>query len=123
MFIASLYNLKGGVGKTASCVNFAYMAAKDGYRTLLWDLDPQGAASFYYKARPKEKGTARKLIEHSIDIGETILATEYDWLDIIPADISARKLDLLLDEHKSSKKQIRSLLKELNTRYDFVFID
>lgn len=46
MHTLSLYNLKGGVGKTASAVNFAYMAAKDGYRTLLWDLDPQGAASY-----------------------------------------------------------------------------
>jgi len=64
MFIASLYNLKGGVGKTASCVNFAYMAAKDGYRTLLWDLDPQGASSFYYNAEPAEKSMAKKIISN-----------------------------------------------------------
>jgi chromosome partitioning protein len=123
MFVASLYNLKGGVGKTASCVNFAYMAARDGYNTLIWDLDPQGAASFYYKAEPKEKGSARKLIEHSIDIEEAILDTEYPNLDIIPADLSARKLDLLLEDQKSSKKQLRSLLKGVETQYDFVFID
>ena len=57
MFIASLYNLKGGVGKTASCVNLAYMASMDGYKTLLWDLDPQGAASFYFNALPKPRHT------------------------------------------------------------------
>lgn len=123
MFVASLYNLKGGVGKTASCVNFAYMAARDGYKILLWDLDPQGAASFYYKAEPRERAAARKLIEHSIDIEEVILSTEYEHLDIIPADRSARKLDLLLEEHKSSKKQLRSLLKGIESQYDFVFID
>lgn len=55
MFVASLYNLKGGVGKTASCVNFAYMAAKDGYKTLLWDLDPQGLPAFTTKRSPKKK--------------------------------------------------------------------
>jgi cellulose biosynthesis protein BcsQ len=33
------YNIKGGVGKTASAVNLAYLAARDGLRTLLWDLD------------------------------------------------------------------------------------
>jgi cellulose biosynthesis protein BcsQ len=60
MFIISLYNLKGGVGKTASCVNFAYMAARDGFRTLIWDLDPQGAASYYYKAHTTIKGSAKK---------------------------------------------------------------
>lgn len=123
MFVASLYNLKGGVGKTASCVNFAYMAAKDGYRTLIWDLDPQGAASYYYNAQPREKNTAKKLIEHSIDIEDAILTTEYDNLDIIPADRSARKLDLVLEEHKGSKKQLRSLLKSIEAEYDFVFID
>lgn len=123
MFVASLYNLKGGVGKTASCVNFAYMAAKDGYNTLVWDLDPQGAASFYYNAMPKEKGAAKKLIEHSLDIEDAIMGTDYDNLDIIPADISARKLDLLLDGQHASKKQIKTLLKTISSQYDFVFID
>lgn len=122
MFVASLYNLKGGVGKTASCVNFAYMAAKDGYRTLVWDLDPQGAASFYYNAEPKES-TSKKLIEHRMSLEEALMDTGYENLDIIPADISARKLDLLLDEKTASKKQIKHLLKTISADYDFVFID
>lgn len=122
MVIVSLYNLKGGVGKTASSVNFAYMAAADGYSTLIWDLDPQGAASFYYNAQPKEKGAARKIIEHNMSIEDAIMSTPYENLDIIPADISARKLDLLLDD-KHSKKQIRNLLKSVQQQYDFVFID
>lgn len=123
MFIASLYNLKGGVGKTASCVNFAFMAAQDGYKTLLWDLDPQGAASFYYKAQPKEKGFSKKIIEHDMSLHDAIMSTDYENLDIIPADISARKIDLVLDDHNASKKQLRSLLKEIEKEYDFVFID
>lgn len=122
MVIVSLYNLKGGVGKTASSVNFAYMAAADGYSTLVWDLDPQGAASFYYNAQPKEKGAAKKIIEHNMSIEDAIMSTPYEGLDIIPADISARKLDLLLDD-KHSKKQIRNLLKSVQQQYDFVFID
>ena len=43
----AFYNLKGGVGKTATAVNMAWHAARWKHRTLLWDLDPQGAASFY----------------------------------------------------------------------------
>lgn len=123
MFVISLYNLKGGVGKTSSCVNFAYMAAADGYNTLLWDLDPQGAASFYYKAEPKHKSTPRKLIQHDISLVDAILATNYHGLDIIPADISARKFDRLLNDTKKSKKQLKGLLKEVSGDYDFVFID
>lgn len=123
MFIASLYNLKGGVGKTASCVNFAYMAAKDGYRTLLWDLDPQGASSFYFNAQPVTRSAAKKLVAHELEMEDAIVATQYDHLDIIPADISARKLDLLLDEKKASKKQLSTLLRPLAKQYDFIFID
>jgi chromosome partitioning protein len=123
MFIISLYNLKGGVGKTASCVNFAYMAAMDGYKTLLWDLDAQGAASFYYKAQPKTKGSAKKIIEHSLSLDEAIMQTDFPGLDIIPADISARKVDKLLDDQNATKKYIKNLLKSVEDQYDFVFID
>lgn len=123
MFVISLYNLKGGVGKTSSCVNFAYMAAADGYRTLLWDLDPQGAASFYYQAQPKQKGTAKKLIEQDLNLEDTILATGYDNLDIIPSDVSARKFDMLLNDNKKSRKILKNLLKQVAADYDFVFID
>ncbi|HNF29129.1 MAG TPA: ParA family protein [Chitinophagaceae bacterium] len=41
MVIIAFYNLKGGVGKTASAVTFAYLAAANGLKTLVWDLDPQ----------------------------------------------------------------------------------
>lgn len=123
MFVISLYNLKGGVGKTSSCVNFAYMAAADGYKTLLWDLDPQGAASFYYNAQPRQKSTAKKLIEHNINLEDAILATDYENLDIIPADVSSRKFDLLLDDTKKSRKTLKNLLKQVDGDYDFVFID
>lgn len=122
MFIASLYNLKGGVGKTASCVNFAYMAARDGLKVLLWDLDPQGAASFYYNITPKGKGSAKKLVEN-VSIDEAIMATGYDNLDIIPADISARKLDMLLNNNDASKKFIKNLLKNSDNQYDLVLFD
>jgi cellulose biosynthesis protein BcsQ len=123
MFIASLYNLKGGVGKTASCVNFAYMAAKDGFRTLVWDLDPQGAASYYYQATASSKSSIKKIIEHDLSLPEAIVPTQYERLNIIPSDNSSRKLDILLDSQHGTKKCFKNLLKEISGDYDFVFID
>ncbi len=123
MKIASLYNLKGGVGKTASCVNFAYRAAKDGFTTLIWDLDPQGAASYYYNAQAPVKSSAKKIIEQTISLKEAIVHSEYKGLDIIPADRSSRKLDLLIDAQNGSKKHFKNLLKDGASSYDFVFID
>jgi chromosome partitioning protein len=123
MFIASLYNLKGGVGKTASCVNFAYMAAKDGYRTLLWDLDPQGAASYYLKAKAGGKTGIKKALEHFPDVEELIVETEYEGLHVIPADPSTRKLDVFLDAQPGGRKYFKNFLKQVSSSYDFVFID
>lgn len=123
MFVISLYNLKGGVGKTSACVNFAYMAAKDGYNTLIWDLDPQGAASFYYKKQPKKNKATQKILEDNIDLSDAIRSTSYFNLDILPADIADRKLDLVLDDLKKSKKRLKGLLKQVKAEYDFVFID
>jgi cellulose biosynthesis protein BcsQ len=122
MFVTALYNLKGGVGKTAACVNFAYMAAKDGFNVLLWDLDPQGASSFYFKAQAQTKGMAKKIMGQEISIEDAIVNTDYQNLQIIPSDASARKLDILLEDHKGNKKQLKQLLKPLQ-QFDFVFMD
>ena len=90
MTTIALYNLKGGVGKTASCVNLAYLAAKNGYRTLLWDIDPQGSASFYFQGKLKLKGGIKKLLSPDTDLREAVLPTDYDNLDLISADLSAK---------------------------------
>uniref|UniRef100_UPI00211B593E ParA family protein n=1 Tax=Crenothrix polyspora TaxID=360316 RepID=UPI00211B593E len=62
MKVLALYSIKGGVGKTSSAVNLAFNAAQAGYRTLVWDLDPQGASSYYFRIKPKIKGGSKKLI-------------------------------------------------------------
>ena len=123
MFVIALYNLKGGVGKTASCVNLAHLAANDGFRALLWDLDPQGASGYYYKTKANTKSGIKKLLEKNVSLDELVQLSEYEYLDVIPADQSSRKLDILLDEHKDSKKQIKQMLKQAKHNYDFVFID
>ena len=61
MVTIALYNLKGGVGKTAATINLAYLAAKEGYKTLVWDLDPQGSSSFYLGVNTTIKNEAKKI--------------------------------------------------------------
>ena len=46
MKILATHNIKGGAGKTATAVNISHLAARDGMRVLLRDLDPHGAAGF-----------------------------------------------------------------------------
>ena len=123
MIVIALYNLKGGVGKTASCVNFSYLAAKEGYKTLLWDIDPQGATSFYFQAKPKVHPGIKKLVSKDADLEAVLMETGYENLDIIPADNSAKSTDIMLDEMRGNKNRLKSVLKQFNGEYDFVFID
>lgn len=123
MIVIALYNLKGGVGKTASCVNFAYLSAADGYKTLLWDIDPQGSSSFYYKAKPKVHPGIKKLITKDGELENAILSTDFEMLDVIPADNASKSFDVMLEEMKHSKNKLKNSLKQLGTEYDFVFID
>ena len=123
MKILALYSIKGGVGKTASAVNLAYVAANNGYRTLVWDLDPQGASSYYFRIKPKVKGGSKELIAGKQDLDGLIKGTDFENLDLLPADFSFRNLDLLLDEKKKPTKQLKKLLIPLAEDYDFIFLD
>lgn len=123
MQILGVYNIKGGVGKTATAVNLAYLAARDGLRTLVWDLDPQGAASFYFRIKPKVKGGSKKLLRGKKELDGLIKGTDYDGLDLLPADFSYRNMDLVLDEAKKPAMRLLKLLRPLSYEYDLVFLD
>jgi cellulose biosynthesis protein BcsQ len=123
MKIIACYNLKGGVGKTAAAVNLAYLSALGGARTLVWDLDPQGAASFYFRIKPKIKKGSKELLSGKKALDKIIKGTDFTNLDLVPADFSYRNLDLVLDDFKKSDKIILKLLKPLGEEYDYVFLD
>jgi cellulose biosynthesis protein BcsQ len=123
MVTLAIYNLKGGVGKTAASINLAYASAKEGFKTLVWDLDPQGSSSFYLGAKSTVKNESRKILNSEMDLQSAIQTTAYENLDIIPADISARHADILLNEMKQSKRKLLSLLSALKNEYDIVILD
>jgi cellulose biosynthesis protein BcsQ len=122
MKIIALYNIKGGVGKTATCVNLAYVCAKSGMKTLLWDLDSQGASSFYFNVKPEVKGGTKTLFK-TRDIDGLVTETDIENLDLLPADFSYRHMDLFLDSEKKPKKRMRDFLTRFTDDYDVVFLD
>ena len=123
MKTAALFSIKGGVGKTAAAVNLAHLAARGGARTLLWDLDPQGAASFYLRVRPKLAGGSKRLLKRKNRLGEAIKASDFAGLDLIPADFSLRSLVLELNDLDNPLARLRRLLRPLRDDYDLVFVD
>ena len=132
MKIYATYNIKGGVGKTTTAVNLAYLSASEsGLRTVLWDLDPQGAASFMFRVKPRVKGGGKALIRGTRTLDDAIKGTDFDNLDLIPSDFTYRNMDLLLDSTggrgagsggKSARK-LSKLLTPLAAEYDAVFLD
>jgi len=123
MITLAFYNLKGGVGKTAAAINLAYLSAKEGNRTLLWDLDPQGSSSFYLGVEASVKNEAKKILSNELELTEAVQSSPYENLSVIPADLSARNADLLLSELKQSKKKLASLLTPLKKSFDIVILD
>ena len=117
------YNLKGGVGKTTTAVNLAYLAARSGHRTLLWDLDPQAAATFLFKVRPRVRGGSPKLVRGSRPMLGAVKATDYAGLDLLPADFTYRHMDIDLNTRPRPNKTLRRLLQPLSKDYDLVVLD
>ena len=117
------YNIKGGVGKTAAAVNLAYLSARGGRRTLLWDLDPQGAASYLLRVRPHVKGGGKALVRGKKTLDQARKPTEFDNLDLVPADFTYRNLDLVLDAAKRPTERIARLVDPLEDEYDVAILD
>ena len=118
----ALYNLKGGVGKSAAAVNLAYLAASNDVPTLLWDLDPQGAASWYFHGKPQDLKT-RKIFDGQTPVARLVKPSPYANLDLIPADFSYRYLDVMLKKVHPPREALRRLLKPFSERYALTVLD
>jgi cellulose biosynthesis protein BcsQ len=121
--VVALYNIKGGVGKTSAAVNLAWTAAEQGARVLLWDLDPQGAASYLLRIKPKVRGGGSKLVRGKSDPAALLKGSDHERLDLLPADFSYRNMDLVLDATKRPRRGLRRVIAPLAADYDYVFLD
>ncbi|MBX2858372.1 MAG: AAA family ATPase [Cellvibrionaceae bacterium] len=123
MKVISCYSMKGGVGKTATSVNIAYWAAKSGVKTLLIDLDPQGASSFYFRVKPTKKEWGKKFFNAYSALVKQIRASDFEHLDIIPAHLSFRNFDTLLSTVNRRKNRLSKILKGFNKEYNLIILD
>lgn len=123
MKIIAIYSNKGGVGKTATAVNLSHSISSLGKRTLLCDLDSQGAAGYYFRVRPKKKFHRKKLLKGKIT--KFIRGTDFENLDLLPSHLSFRNLDLALDRSAINDKSsiLKNVFDTLEDEYEALVLD
>lgn len=121
--IYAVTNIKGGVGKTTTAVNLAYLSAASGAATLLWDLDSQGAATYALRGDAQEGASAKKLLAGKRELSELILASGYPHLDLLPADFSYRNFPVQLARQPHPTERLLKMSRALREVYAALFLD
>jgi len=121
--IIACYSNKGGVGKTATAVNLAHAFAQSGARVLLCDLDPQGASGFYFRVKPSKKLLDEAFFKDTERFAKAIRGSDFDNLDILPANMSFRDFDVFLSRMKHNRERLGRSLKSVAGDYDIVLLD
>lgn len=125
--VIAIVNQKGGVGKTTTTANLGAYLAYFKKKVLLIDLDPQSNLSLHFGVDFKklEKSCYELLMREDTDFSETVIKTDIDNLELIPASITLADAELEL-VNKVDREQVLSVVLEKNLNaniYDFVFID
>lgn len=122
--IISLCNQKGGVGKTTSTINLGASLAEYGRKVLLIDFDPQGALSAGLGVPTHDVPTIYDLLLGTIkDPREAIIATDFEGLDVIPANIDLSAAEVHLVNEVARESILARVLSKVADDYDVILID
>ena len=123
--VIALCNQKGGVGKTTSTINLGAALTEFGRRVLIVDFDPQGALSvgLGMPAHLLEKTIYNVIIERSITIGDAIIRTSVDNLDLLPSNIDLSAAEVQLVAEVGREHTLVRALRPVIDVYDYILID
>jgi len=121
--IVAVSNIKGGVGKTTTAVNLAYLASASGRPTVVWDLDPQAAATYCLQGEPPGEIRAKRLVSGRSELTDFLAPTAYADLYLVPADLSYRNFDQHLGERRHRTQRLLKMIRPLQKACEILVMD
>jgi len=123
--VIAVTNQKGGVGKTTTSVNLSAALAYMGKKVLLIDIDPQANATQGIGVdRSALELTVYDAITQDVPLKDTILQTDVEGLEIVPANIDLSGVEVELAQVRSGREQrLKKALDVEKDKYDYVIID
>ena len=118
--IVTIFNRKGGTGKTSTAVSLAHGLALAGKRVLLIDCDPQGNVAVWLNL--DQKHSLYHLFMADVSPEECIISTRKN-LDVIIGNESLIAADQALVGEMGREKILSEKLSGVSDKYDFILMD